>query len=134
GAVDMAAVIAGPAGAEVVVLHVMRHAGSGRVPAELRALGRVEHIEVTEHEMLERVAQQIVDAAAKRLRARGLTKVATRIAVGDPAAVVVETARESKADLIVIGRRGLGGIGSTLLGSVSLKVSQIADTPVLTVK
>ena len=134
GAIDIAADIAGPTGAEVTVLHVMRHAGSGRVPEELRELTRVEHVEVNEHEMLERVAQEIVDGAAKRLRGRGVGKVATRIAVGDPASMVVEAARDSKADLIVIGRRGLGALGSTLLGSVSLKVSQIADVPVLTAK
>lgn len=134
GALDIAADIAKLAGAEVIVIHVMRRAGSGRVPEELRELSRAEHVELTEHDMLRRVAEKIVEVAAKRLRTRGVTNVATRIAVGDPASMVVEAARESKADLIVIGRRGLGSIGGTLLGSVSLRVGQIADLPVLTVK
>jgi len=34
----------------------------------------------------------------------------------------------------VIGRRGLGRVGGTLLGSVSLKVNHLADCACLTVK
>jgi len=133
-AVELVADLAVATAAEVVVLHVMRHAGSGRVPEELLPLVRLEHIEVTEREMLEGVAREIVERAAQRLRERGVAKTGTRVMLGDPAASVVEAGREAKADLIVVGRRGLGGLGGALLGSVSLKVAQLADAPVLTVK
>lgn len=43
-------------------------------------------------------------------------------------------AKRAKADLIAMGRRGLGGVKGLLLGSVSHKVSQLADCSVLTVK
>ncbi|MCW5747508.1 MAG: universal stress protein [Alphaproteobacteria bacterium] len=133
-AVDLAADLALATAAEVIVLHAMRRAGTGRVPEELQELARVEHIEVTERAMLENVADEITRRTADRLRARGVAKVTTQIVHGDPAVEIVDAARRSNADLIVIGRRGLGGLGGTLLGSVSLKVNQAADAPVLTVK
>lgn len=133
-ALDLAADLAAPSGAELIVLHVMRRAGSGRVPEELEALARIEHVEVTERDMLQGVAQAIVEAAAARVRQRGLSKLSTRISIGDPAHAVVQAAQEAGADLIVIGRRGLGALGGALLGSVSLKVLQLAEAPVATVR
>ena len=53
--------------------------------------------------------------------------------IGDPTARILETARSHDADLIVIGRRGLGPIGRLLLGSVSAKVLQLAGIPCLVV-
>jgi nucleotide-binding universal stress UspA family protein len=41
---------------------------------------------------------------------------------GDPANVALKVAREADADLIVVGRRGLGGLSKLLLGSVSEKI------------
>ena len=38
-----------------------------------------------------------------------------------------------KYDLIVIGSRGLGSLEGVLLGSVSHKVTSLAETPVLVV-
>jgi nucleotide-binding universal stress UspA family protein len=50
---------------------------------------------------------------------------------GDPAEQIIEVARLRKADLIVVGSRGLGMIAGALLGSVSSKVVHHADRPVL---
>jgi nucleotide-binding universal stress UspA family protein len=133
-ALDAAADIAKACNAEVTVAHVMRRAGSGRVPEELRSLAELEHIEITEQQMLQSVGEEIARNAAQRLRAAGVTRVNTRVEVGSPADKIVAIAHDINADLIAIGRRGLGGLGSTLLGSVSLKVMQTADVPCLTVK
>lgn len=133
-ALDLAADLAASCGAEVIVLHVMRRAGSGRVPEELEALARIEHVEVTERDMLQGVAHAIVESASARLRKAGASRIATRILLGDPAPAVVQAAQEAGADLVVIGRRGLGALGGALLGSVSLKVIQLAEAPVVTVR
>lgn len=53
---------------------------------------------------------------------------------GDPAAAIVAFARKTKCDEIVIGSRGLGGLGGIFLGSVANKVVQIAPIPVVVVK
>jgi nucleotide-binding universal stress UspA family protein len=56
------------------------------------------------------------------------------ILVGDPAEMIARFARERGCDQILMGTRGLGAIGSLLLGSVATKVIHLADVPVLLVK
>lgn len=50
---------------------------------------------------------------------------------GRPASVIAETAESVDADLVVVGRRGLGGVAEVLLGSVSHELSQHCKRPVL---
>jgi nucleotide-binding universal stress UspA family protein len=50
---------------------------------------------------------------------------------GDPADQIIDLGRLRNVDLIVVGSRGLGTITGKLLGSVSTKVVQNADRPVL---
>lgn len=52
---------------------------------------------------------------------------------GSPAKSIVAFADDRDADLLVLGRRGLGGLGDRLLGSVVHAVLRNADRPVLTV-
>jgi nucleotide-binding universal stress UspA family protein len=47
---------------------------------------------------------------------------------------IVETAKQIKADLIVMGTRGLTGLKHALLGSVAERTLRFAPCPVLTVK
>ncbi len=133
-AIEAAGEIARKFGAAVTVAHAMPKAGSGRVPEELAQLVKLEHIEVTEANIMRQVAEQVVQRAEDQLRKLGVTDVKTTVPVGDPATAIVDAARTANADLIVIGRRGLGSIGGALLGSVSLKVSHLADCACLTVK
>jgi nucleotide-binding universal stress UspA family protein len=53
---------------------------------------------------------------------------------GRPASVIVEQAARFRADLVVVGSRGLGPIRSMLLGSVSAEVVDHAPCPVLVVR
>ncbi|MBX3616389.1 universal stress protein [Nitrosomonas sp.] len=56
------------------------------------------------------------------------------ITVGDPAEMIVRFATEKQYDLIVMGPRGRGGLKGLLLGSVTSKVMQLSQTPVLLIK
>ena len=56
------------------------------------------------------------------------------ILVGDPAEMIVRFATEKQYDQIIIGPRGKGGINGLLLGSVTNKVMQLSNIPVLLVK
>ena len=53
---------------------------------------------------------------------------------GEPAEVIVEEAKQSGADLIVVGSRGLNVASRVLLGSVSTKVLHDAPCDVLVVR
>jgi nucleotide-binding universal stress UspA family protein len=77
-------------------------------------------------------AQQIADdalAAAKKMQP-DLDGEAVG-ALGQPADVLLEHGAD--ATLIVVGRRGLGGFKTLLLGSVSQQVVQHATCPVVVV-
>ena len=75
----------------------------------------------------------LADAQA-RAGATGATRVTSDIVAGDPADVILATARERAIDLIVVGRTGRDGLAGMLLGSVSQKVVNGADCPVLVVR
>jgi nucleotide-binding universal stress UspA family protein len=53
---------------------------------------------------------------------------------GHPANVILSRLREGRHDLLVMGTRGLGRVGSALLGSVSQAVLHKAQVPVLVVR
>jgi Universal stress protein UspA and related nucleotide-binding proteins len=57
-----------------------------------------------------------------------------RTEIGHPAECILRLAEEEKADLIVIGSRGLSAFKSFLLGSVSDRVVHHAACPVMVVK
>lgn len=53
---------------------------------------------------------------------------------GDAREKILKAARENKADVIVVGSRGMGKMKGLLLGSVSQSIIQNASVPVLVVK
>lgn len=72
-------------------------------------------------------------------RARALLKAAGipfdgRMLVGPAAERIVRLARDRRCSHIVMGMRGLGAIARMVIGSVSMKVVQLADVPVTLVK
>ncbi len=56
-----------------------------------------------------------------------------QLRIGPPAEVIVSTAEEQKADLIVMGARGLGPVKERLLGSVSHRILTLAPCATLIV-
>jgi len=68
-----------------------------------------------------------------KARAEGLNARAT-LRTGVPYREVVALATDERADLIVIGTHGRGGIDRALLGSVADRVVRLAPCPVLTVR
>lgn len=79
--------------------------------------------------------KKILSDALKKARNSNSELVVTKIlAEGRPSDKIVETAKEQQCDLIVIGSRGLGGIKEFFLGSVSDRVADHAQCPVLIIK
>jgi nucleotide-binding universal stress UspA family protein len=112
--------------AEVVLFHVMHHLGSDRIPAGLEELEHAEHVHLTEADLLRSVAEAVVNEARDLVGVQGATKVQSVIEDGDPATRILAYCKAHEVDLIVMGHRGLGGLASLLIGSVSQKVSHAA--------
>jgi nucleotide-binding universal stress UspA family protein len=74
-----------------------------------------------------------LDDAAEMLRRPDLI-VCRSLLAGRPASVIVDRAGASRAELVVVGSRGLGPLKSMLLGSVSAEVVDHAPCPVLVVR
>ncbi|MCO4846758.1 MAG: universal stress protein [Yoonia sp.] len=72
--------------------------------------------------------------AVKRARAAGCEPKNQIIGNGRPSTEVIAAAKDTGSDLIVMGRRGLGGVQSFLMGSTSQKIAHDAPCAVLTVK
>ena len=87
----------------------------------------------TEPVHLAEVADRVLTRAARRAEEKGV-KAETHARESDPAAAIIEVADAQKADLIVVGSRGLSGIQRFLLGSVSTKVSAHAHCSVMIVR
>jgi len=133
-AVALASDVGGKYDARLTLLQVMRRTGTDLVPEGLRRYAEIEHVEITEREMLRTVADEIIKEARKLARAHGMDGVESVIELGDPARVILDYARAHDIDLIVMGSRGLGEVRGLLLGSVSHKVSHLAQCTCVTVK
>ena len=62
----------------------MRELGSEHIPEEPRAYSEVEHVEVTERDVLKSVANEIVTGAQALAREHQAAEVESQIEVGDP--------------------------------------------------
>jgi nucleotide-binding universal stress UspA family protein len=78
-------------------------------------------------EAAERLVAELVDEVAGDRREA--VRIETIVEEGAPAKVVLEHAE--RADLVIVGSRGLGGFARLLLGSVSEQVARHAPCPVL---
>jgi nucleotide-binding universal stress UspA family protein len=76
-------------------------------------------------------AEAYLDGVRARLAARGIHKVETSVWYGPPAAAIVEAARVTGADLVVMTTHGRSGLGRLILGSVAEAVLRGTSTPIL---
>lgn len=122
-----------PPSSRITVLHVRERADD--VMARFIAKGQsalAQAIEAAMRKARQR-AGQLLDRAARRLAQRGLP-AASLLADGNPAEEIIRVAERQRADLIVLGARGLTGLTRILLGSVSRKVARHASCSVLVVR
>ncbi|NYD79702.1 universal stress protein [Arthrobacter cupressi] len=83
-------------------------------------------------DQFETAAGNILDeAVGKAFGADPPDNVVTRLVQGHPRNMLIEASKD--ADMIVVGRRGHGGFGGLLLGSVSSALAAHAHCPVLVV-
>ena len=82
---------------------------------------------------MHKAADNVAARAAEQLVAAGV-EVDYEAREGDPADVLIEVATEDDADLIVVGSKGMTGVGRFLLGSVPNKVTHHAPCSVMVVR
>jgi nucleotide-binding universal stress UspA family protein len=75
----------------------------------------------------------VLDAGAAKARAAGV-EVTTHPVQADPADALLNVAEEIKADLIVVGNKGMTGARRYLLGSVPNNISHHAPCSVMIVQ
>ncbi|MEL6463850.1 MAG: universal stress protein [Pseudomonadota bacterium] len=85
------------------------------------------------HDEVVLAAEKIVAEARAVASECGQTITGVHTEQGDPGEHMVAYAKEVGADLIVMGRRGLGSIGSLVQGSTSLRVNHLAKCATLSV-
>jgi nucleotide-binding universal stress UspA family protein len=85
-----------------------------------------------EHERHEE-ALHTLQRATESAGARGI-KVQGRALEGNPAEVIIEAARETKVDLIIVGSHGRRGLRRFFLGSVAEHIVRTAVVPTLVIR
>ena len=156
-AVEFASDLASKYDAEVVLLHVLLR---GHMPEGLRKaievevgtrtgasagnlvnlppeiMARVEDKSTTQLslEALDVIAKFVLSRVTALCKEKGVRQVTQTVEEGNPAKIILETAESKKADMIVMGSRGLSDLKGILLGSVSQKVTQLSKCTCVTVK
>jgi universal stress protein A len=116
--------LASKLGAEVSLVHVFDdpsgiHVGEYvPMPAEMRG------------DILAHLRRRLADVVAKH----GHSELSSKVLIGPTARSIVEDARDSQADLIVMGTHGRHGMAHLLVGSVAERVVRTSTCPVLTVR
>ena len=85
-------------------------------------------------ELLKRVGDFILDHAEKIAHGEGAAKIAKAVGDGNPATAILERAEQDVVDLVILGSRGLSDLKGLLVGSVSHKVSHLAECTCVSVK
>ncbi|KGP82741.1 MULTISPECIES: universal stress protein [unclassified Paenibacillus] len=81
---------------------------------------------------IEKASLKQLQQAKSKLKSAGINPKTVHLK-GNPAHEILKYARDTDQQLIIIGSRGLSGIKEMMLGSVSHKVSQLSNCPVLIV-
>ena len=124
-AIDFASVLANQSDATVHLLHVAKIEG---IPNALLDYMRSEGIKETPQAVYAQIAaDKILIPAQDEAKRKGINHVEATCLQGDPAEEIINYAADGEFDLIVMGSRGLGGLKSLMMGSVSSKVSHGTD-------
>ena len=135
-ALEMAVQFAELHSAELLIVHVIRDM---QIPFEIQEIpelefNKFEAFSDAREEVMRKVAEAVLRTAKEKAEKGGAGKVETAIGTGDPATSLLAFAERRKVDMIVLGTRGLGKLKGTVLGSVSRKIANNAETSCLIVR
>jgi maltose/moltooligosaccharide transporter len=127
--VERAAEVAAAAEADLVVVCAYNPM-SARDQAKLSAVVP----SVREEVRGQSAAKEALRQAVERVNTDRIKHLDRRLVEGEPAAALLDAANNPNTDLIVVGNRGLGALGESLLGSVPGEVVAQAGCDVLIVQ
>lgn len=82
---------------------------------------------------LEEFAKEVAEKSKEYVKSKGVDKVRSFYMGGGPARMIVKFSEDHDVDLIVMGSRGMSDSTRYLLGSVSHKVTSLAQCAVMVV-
>jgi nucleotide-binding universal stress UspA family protein len=80
------------------------------------------------------LGEGLLSDAEMHAKENGVKDIVKLLEGGDPATMILKTAKKHNVNLIVVGSRGHSDIKALFMGSVSHKVSNLAEVNVITVK
>ncbi len=128
-AVEKAATLAGAAGAKLVVACAYQPPRESEVAGAQDSLGS----DVAYQVVGSSPAEETVRVARERATAAGAKEVETVAVEGKAADTLIKIVADTKADLLVVGNRGLNSLAGRIVGSVPLHVARHTPTDVLIV-
>lgn len=155
-AVELASDLASKYDAEVILLHVLlrghmpeglkkaleieigkretKVASPMKMPLAIMAQVKSKKDTQLTLEELDYIGKYVLSNVALICQDKGVSKVTKRVEEGNPAKIILKIASDAKADMIVLGTRGLSDLQEMLLGSVSQKVTHLAKCTCVTVR
>jgi len=127
-ALDLAIDLAKKYQSQLVLVHVVMRQIYAINPPEAGVLAGTAIVRELEED-----GKAVLTKGEESVKAQGIP-VETRLRQGVPAEELLRAAADEKADLIVLGSRGLSQVKAFFLGSVSDKVSHYAKCPTLIVR
>jgi len=125
-AIDVGASLAKATGADLILLTI----GGSVTGAELRTLADTAG---DLSDTMQSAADKILKQARRRAQRLGIRSITLKTGWGDPGEAIIDAVQRSKADLLVVGRRGQSRLSALLLGSVSQKLASFAPCAVMVV-
>jgi nucleotide-binding universal stress UspA family protein len=126
-AAGVAAEIAGRSGAALHLVHAWMPVPAATYPYPSMPT-------TSAYRLYQSDAEAILAKAAGELTGHGVHIAATHLHCGPPVGSIASLGEDLKADLIVLGSRGLGPLRRLLLGSVSSGLAHEATRPLLVVR
>lgn len=115
-------------------LHLLTVTRPYKVSPKLRQYLEAENLLGEPKYVLDEMTSAIISDAKEIATKSGVQSITTEVREGKPSRSIVDYARNIKADLIVLGSRGIGEVESALLGSVSQKVLLLSPCTVMVVR
>lgn len=123
--------------AEMQIIHAIRHIELSKTVMRRSFSSKAAFSTEELYEDLKREAYRWIDEYERKAKSAGVTNVTTKILVEtgkSEVQMISEHANAVKADMIVMGSRGLGTFKRLVLGSIANGVVSHAHCPVLIVR